>query len=86
MSSSTKRSRWLRRDGFLCGIHLRGCGKRIESIRDASVDHIFTQSFFRKFEAPAEVNGDCGWRASLWGTERAVDVAHPAERAEPRRA
>ena len=54
MSSSKKRSRLLRRDGFLCGTHLGGCGKRIESIRGATVDHIFTQSFFREFEAPAE--------------------------------
>ena len=58
MSSSKQRSRLLRRDGFLCGTHLGGCGKRIESIRGATVDHIFTQSFFREFEAPAEVNGD----------------------------
>ena len=58
MSTSKKRSRLLHRDEFLCGIHLEGCGKKIESIRGATVDHIFTRSFFREFAAPAEVNGD----------------------------
>ena len=33
--------------GFSACTHLGGCGKRIESIRGATVDHIFTQSFFR---------------------------------------
>ena len=58
MVSRQKRSRLLRRDGNLCGIHLEGCEKMIESIGNAEVDHIFTRSFFREFNPPAHVNGD----------------------------
>ena len=58
VTSRKKRSRLLRRDGHLCGIHLGGCRRRIHSIGGASVDHIFTRSFFREFDSPAEVNGD----------------------------
>ena len=58
MASTKMRSRLLRREGHLCGIHLGGCRRRINSIGKASVDHIFTRSFFREFDSPADVNGD----------------------------
>ena len=42
MASRQKRSRLLRRDGNLCGMHLKGCKTMIESVGNAEVDHIFT--------------------------------------------
>ena len=40
----------LRRDDSLCGRHVGGCGMRIPSRADASLDHIFTRSFFKDRE------------------------------------
>ena len=37
----------LPRDGYLCGIHVGGCGLPIRNRADASLDHIFTKSFFK---------------------------------------
>ena len=47
MKSSQRLSRLLPRDSHLCGIHVGGCGKRIRNRTEATVDHIFTQSFFK---------------------------------------
>ena len=45
--NNRKRLSYLRsRDGILCGIHVGGCGRRIRNRADASLDHIFTKSFF----------------------------------------
>ena len=38
------------RDRNRCGIHLGGCGKRIRNRSLASLDHIFTRSFFKDRE------------------------------------
>ena len=43
-------TRLLPRDKNLCGIHVGGCGKRIRNRTDATVDHIFTRSFFKDRE------------------------------------
>ena len=59
--SSKALSRLLPRDGHLCGIHLGGCGKPIRNRADASVDHIFTKSFFKDREdsvRPKDYNED----------------------------
>ena len=40
----------LSRDGFRCGVHTGGCRKRILNRADASIDHIFTKSFFKDRE------------------------------------
>ena len=48
--ASKQLSRLLRRDGSLCGVHHAGCGQRINSNKEGSVDHIFPQAFFRQRE------------------------------------
>ena len=48
--ASKQLSRLLRRDGSLCGVHHGGCGQRINSNKEGSVDHIFPQAFFRQRE------------------------------------
>ena len=40
-------TRIMRRDGRKCGIHVGGCGKHIPAKRDASIDHMISQSFMR---------------------------------------
>ncbi len=61
MKSSKMLTRILPRDGHLCGIHVGGCGEPIRNRRDATVDHIFTRSFFKDREdgiRPALYNKD----------------------------
>ena len=61
MKSSQRLSRLLPRDDHLCGIHVGGCGKRIRNRTEATVDHIFTQSFFKDREdsiRPKDYNKD----------------------------
>ena len=50
MNSRKRLSYLLPRDGHLCGIHVGGCGMRIRNRADASLDHIFTKSFFKDRE------------------------------------
>ena len=50
MNSRKRLSSLLPRDSYMCGIHVGGCGKRIRNRADASVDHIFTKSFFKDRE------------------------------------
>lgn len=50
MSNRKRLSYLLSRDGHLCGIHVDGCGKSIPCRADASLDHIFTKSFFKDSE------------------------------------
>ncbi len=50
MNSRKRLSYLLPRDGYLCGIHVGGCGKRIRNRADASLDHIFTKSYFKDRE------------------------------------
>lgn len=38
----------LERDNSLCGIHLEGCGKPINSIHSCNVDHIIPQKIFKQ--------------------------------------
>ena len=47
MKSNKMLTRILPRDGHLCGVHFGGCGKPIRNRTDATVDHIFTKSFFK---------------------------------------
>ena len=47
MKSNKMLTRILSRDGHLCGVHIGGCGKPIRNRADATVDHIFTKSFFK---------------------------------------
>ena len=50
MNNRKRLSYLLPRDGHLCGIHVGGCGMRIRNRADASLDHIFTKSFFKDRE------------------------------------
>ena len=50
MKSSKRLTHLLPRDGHLCGIHVGGCGARIRNRADATLDHIFTRSFFKDRE------------------------------------
>ena len=50
MNNRKRLSYLLPRDGHLCGIHVGGCGMQISSRADASLDHIFTKSFFKDRE------------------------------------
>ena len=38
----------LERDNSLCGIHMEGCGKPINSIHSCNVDHIIPQKIFKQ--------------------------------------
>ena len=61
MKGSQRLSRLLPRDDHLCGIHVGGCGKQIRNRTEATVDHIFTQSFFKDREdsiRPKDYNND----------------------------
>ncbi len=54
-------TRLLPRDGFVCGLHVGGCGQGIRNRADATVDHIFTRSYFRDREDgfnPKDYNKD----------------------------
>ena len=50
MNNRKRLSYLLPRDGHLCGIHIGGCGMRIRNRAEASLDHIFTKSFFKDRE------------------------------------
>ena len=50
MNPRKRLSSLLPRDGYICGIHVGGCGMRIRNRADATVDHIFTKSFFKDRE------------------------------------
>ena len=50
MNNRKRLSYLLPRDGHLCGIHVGGCGMRIRNRTVASLDHIFTKSFFKDRE------------------------------------
>ena len=61
MNRSKQLSRLLPRDGYVCGIHIDGCGQLILNRADATVDHIFTRSFFNEREdgiKPKDYNRD----------------------------
>ena len=61
MSSRKRLSYLLSRDGNLCGIHVGGCGILIPNRAAASLDHIFTKSFFKDREdsiRPRDCNKD----------------------------
>ena len=47
MNNRKRLTSLLPRDGHLCGVHVGGGGMRIRSRADASLDHIFTKSFFK---------------------------------------
>ena len=47
MNARKQLTRLLNRDGHLCGIHIGGCGQEIRNRTHATVDHIFTRSFFK---------------------------------------
>ena len=50
MQNSKCLTRILPRDNNLCGIHVGGCGLPMRNRADATVDHIFTKSFFNDKE------------------------------------
>ena len=50
MNNRKRLSHLLPRDGNLCGIHVGGCRTQIRNRADASLDHIFTKSFFKDRE------------------------------------
>ena len=61
MNNRKRLSQLLPRDGNLCGIHVGGCRMRIRNRADASLDHIFTKSFFKDREGsirPKDYNKD----------------------------
>ena len=61
MKRRTQLTRLLKRDKKRCGIHVGGCGKEIPNRSEATVDHIFTKSFFRDREKgvkPEDYNKD----------------------------
>ena len=47
MNNRKRLSYLLPRDGYLCGLHVGGCRTQIRNRADASLDHIFTKSFFK---------------------------------------
>ena len=59
MRSAKKKKRLLRRDGYICGLHLDGCGERITNseILNATVDHLIPKAYYkaitRKEDHPA---------------------------------
>ena len=61
MNYRKRLSRLLLRDDHLCGTHVGGCGKQIPTRTEATVDHIFTKSFFKDREdsvRPQDYNED----------------------------
>ena len=61
MDNRKRLSSLLPRDNYLCGIHVDGCRKPIRNRADATVDHIFTRSFFKDREdgiRPKDYNKD----------------------------
>ena len=50
MNNLNRLSSLLPRDGYLCGIHIGGCRKQIPNRKHATVDHIFSKSFFKDRE------------------------------------
>ena len=48
MNRRKQRGRLLRRDDRQCGVHLGGCGKRIDERDESNVDHIIPSAFFSK--------------------------------------
>ena len=48
MTNSKKRSRVLKRDRRLCGVHLGGCGKPIAQGQKPSLDHIIPKALFSR--------------------------------------
>ena len=66
MKSRKMLTRILPRDAHLCGAHVGGCGLPIRNRRYATVDHIFTKSFFNDREdgvEPKHYNKDWNWSA-----------------------
>ena len=57
MKRRKQRNRLLRRDNRLCGVHLAGCGQRIEEGDGCNVDHVIPSAFFSKV---------CGGSRSLY--------------------
>ena len=61
MNYRRRLSRLLHRDNYRCGIHIGGCRMQIPNRARASLDHIFTRSFFRDREesvSAADYNKD----------------------------
>ena len=61
MNYRKRLSRLLLKDDHLCGTHVGGCGKQIPTRTEATVDHIFTKSFFKDGEdsvRPQDYNKD----------------------------
>ena len=54
MNARKQLTQLLKRDDHLCGIHIGGCGQEIKNRTDATVDHIFTRSFFKDREIGIE--------------------------------
>ena len=55
-----KLRRVMSRDGSICGLHWGGCGREIETRKDASLDHIIPQSYLKSMESEtrSEFKGD----------------------------
>ena len=61
MNNLKRLSSLLPRDDYLCGIHVGGCRKPIQNRKHATVDHIFSKSFFKDREdgiKPKDYNKD----------------------------
>ena len=51
----------IRRDGYVCGSHIGGCGKETCSKPGATLDHIFPQAFFKDTKALRPPEYDKPW-------------------------
>ena len=50
----------IRRDGYLCGLHIGGCGKEAGPGSEADIDHMFPRAFFKdtKFLCPRDYDDE----------------------------
>ena len=50
----------IRRDGYLCGLHIGGCGKEAGPSSEADIDHMFPRAFFKdtKFLCPRDYDDE----------------------------
>lgn len=51
----------IKRDGYICGPHVGGCGKQACSDTETNIDHIFPQAFFRDTKALAPEKYNSPW-------------------------
>ena len=64
MSKNTAKLRKvMSRDGDICGLHLGGCGRKIETRGEASLDHIISQSYIKSMDPERRTEFKGIWNA-----------------------